>query len=145
MSELLQEVRLLREANDRLQATLAAKDLEIRRLTSNAAVPSPSVKQNRKHGDRRGWRSWESSEDKQMALLQANITKSVVSEVMAALDAKGLFRPQQPTQRRAPAPTFSQHFDTSAPRTPAVHELRRATRQMPEELPHLNMPQESSS
>ncbi|KAI8848143.1 hypothetical protein BC829DRAFT_444079 [Chytridium lagenaria] len=102
MSELLQEVRLLREANERLQATLAIKDLEIRRLTSKAEAPKPILTAsttptpppttNKATNMRlRRMEGRESSEDKQMAVLQANITKSVVSEVMAALDAKDSF------------------------------------------------------
>ncbi|KAI8847300.1 hypothetical protein BC829DRAFT_418451 [Chytridium lagenaria] len=65
-----------------------------------------------------------------LAAFKADLTKTVVAELLVAMKKKDSSTNIQAYARRPPPPTFLVNFDVNAPRQPLVHQLRRAVRQI---------------
>ncbi|KAI8828928.1 hypothetical protein BC829DRAFT_424092 [Chytridium lagenaria] len=119
MEDLLLEVKALREDNARLQKRLDDKDAEIHRLNRQALGPTNQPHLLRSHRPAPVEDNGMEHEDGEviedlsatkLAAFKADLTKTVVAELLVAMKEEGFPRPT-PTAyaRRPPPPTFSRN------------------------------------
>ncbi|KAI8829577.1 hypothetical protein BC829DRAFT_423890 [Chytridium lagenaria] len=141
LDSLLTEIKGLREDNSQLQKRLDDKDAEINRLTRNPSlllaptpkVPPPAVPtaptpdMETEEGEVE-----EAIPATKLAAFKADLTKTVVAELLTAMKEAGLVTPSTAftNQRRTPPKIFSENFDLNAPRTPGPMSFAAAVRQI---------------
>ncbi|KAI8838654.1 hypothetical protein BC829DRAFT_421172 [Chytridium lagenaria] len=142
MEDLLLEVKALREDNARLQKRLDDKDAEIHRLNRQALkpttasapekLPSTADPEDENTMETEDGEVLEELSATKLAAFKADLTKTVVAELIVAMKEEGLARPSSSTYaQRPPPPTFSVNFDVNAPRqTPGPLSFAAAARQI---------------
>ncbi|KAI8849145.1 hypothetical protein BC829DRAFT_416970 [Chytridium lagenaria] len=142
MEDLLLEVKALREDNVRLQQRLDAKDAEIHRLNREAlkptvatapektpptAAPAEGINMETEDGE-----VLEELSATKLAAFKADLTRTVVAELIVAMKEEGIARPTPlPRTQRPLPPTFSVNFDVNAPRpSPGPLSFAAAARQI---------------
>ncbi|KAI8851124.1 hypothetical protein BC829DRAFT_415617 [Chytridium lagenaria] len=142
MEDLLLEVKALREDNARLQKRLDDKDAEIHRLNRQALkpttasapekIPSTADPEDENTMETEDGEVLEELSATKLAAFKADLTKTVVAELIVAMKEEGLARPSSSTYaQRPPPPTFSVNFDVNAPRqTPGPLSFAAAARQI---------------
>ncbi|KAI8849144.1 hypothetical protein BC829DRAFT_416969 [Chytridium lagenaria] len=128
LDSLLDEIKGLRDDNSRLQKRLDAKDEEINRLTrqnipppiETPTLPTPTVPAATPMDTEDG-EVLEALSTTKLAAFKADLTKTVVSEILGAMKDAGLtnLSTRHSTPRRPSPKVFSEHFDTTAHRQPA--------------------------